>query len=94
MAHADLSERAASAPADPAPHHHGEAAAEAATSPDQHDGDDATACTMLVTCGAPAAVKSVVALKAVQAIGHPVTAFVVAQHPNPTLLGLTPPPRA
>ena len=75
-------------------HHHAEASTDSPTSHHQHDGGESASCTMLVSCGAPALANSTIALKAIQGISNELTLSVASQHLNPTLLSLTPPPRA
>ena len=94
MAHDEVSESGSARALAGGAHEHGDGSGDSGTSHHQHDGDDASACMMLVTCGTVAVAKSAVALRSVQAIAHELTAFVASQHSNPAALTHTPPPRA
>ena len=96
MVHDDVSDARAVAvqSSESSPRHHGSPPAEPSPSHHQHDGGESASCTMLVSCGAPALANGTIALKAIQASSHELTLSVASQHSNPTLLSLTPPPRA
>ena len=97
MAHDDASRSGATASAhvaEAASHHHTAPTTDASTSHHQHDGAESSECTMLVSCGAPALANTTLALRAIQANSNELTLSVATQHLNPTLLALTPPPRA
>ena len=97
MVHDDASDAGAIATqsTEAASPHHGSPPDESSPSHHQHDGGESSAsCTMLVSCGAPALANRTIALKAIQASSHELTLSVASQHSNPTLLSLTPPPRA
>ena len=81
-------------PSEGASPHHGSAPVESSPSHHQHDSGESASCTMLVSCGAPALANKTIGLKAIQVSGHELTLSVASQHSNPTLLSLTPPPRA
>ena len=95
MVHEDASEGSSIATTQSSEsHQHDGTSADAPPSHHQHDGGESASCTMLVSCGAPALANKNIALKAIQASSHEMTLSVASQHSNPTLLSLTPPPRA